>query len=171
MITQACRDCESWVKRDIIYTIGSINKERKIILLWFVYGNCYAATKKHYERVRNKIVDGVLTIPEVEFSQTKELGRVNKVDPLGITHLRIRGMWAIEHPSKVFSYLNIQNQPNKSFRLFALMRESKYQSFPLEDRKRLEAASENNLSIEDVQIKMPDNPAKLVSAKLIIYQI
>ena len=34
------------------------------------------------------------------FAETKELGRVNQVDPLGITNLRIRGMWQIETQEK-----------------------------------------------------------------------
>ncbi|MBW4639780.1 MAG: NgoPII family restriction endonuclease [Gloeocapsa sp. UFS-A4-WI-NPMV-4B04] len=172
MITTTCRNCENWDERDIIYIIGSINKTaNKLTLLWFVYGDCYAASKEVYERIRTTIASGLLSIPEVEFSDTNELGRVNKVDPLGITHLRIRGMWNIEHPSKVYSYLNIKHLPNKTLRLFALVRESKYQSFPLEDRERLETSVNSNFSITDVQIKLPDNPVKLVPAKLITYQI
>nr|WP_268890171.1 NgoPII family restriction endonuclease [Gloeocapsopsis dulcis] len=90
---------------------------------------------------------------------------------LGITHLRIRGMWTIEHPNKTFSYLNINYQANKTLRLFALIREAKYYSFSSEDRARLEASVNSNLSIKNVQIKSPDNPVKQVSAKLISYQI
>lgn len=51
------------------------------------------------------------------------------------------------------------------------MRESKYQSFPLEDRERLEASVDSNFMIEDIQIKLPDNPGKQFPAKLISYQI
>lgn len=172
MITSTCRKCESWYERDIIYTIGTIDKtSNKITLLWFVYGDCYAASREVYERIRTTIASGLLSIPEVDFSETKELGRVNKVDPLGITHLRIRGMWNIEHPSKVYSYLNIKHLPDKTFRLFALVRESKYESFPLEDRQSLESLVNSNFSITDVQIKSPDNPVIRVSAKLITYQI
>lgn len=172
MITTTCRNCESWYERDIIYTIGTINKtSNKLTLLWFVYGDCYAASREVYEKIRHTIANGVLSIPEVDFSKTKELGRVNKVDPLGITNLRIRGMWNIDHPSKAYSYLNIKYQPNKTLRLFALVLKSKYQSFPVEDRERLEALVNSNFSIEDIQIKSPDNPVKHVPAKLISYQI
>lgn len=51
------------------------------------------------------------------------------------------------------------------------MRKTKYQSFPLEDRERLEASVNSKFSVEDVQIKLPDNPVKRVSAKLISYHI
>lgn len=171
MITQACRQCENWYEKDIIYVIGSINKStNQLSTLWFIYGDCYAASKEIYERVRTTIVSGVNLIPDVEFSQTKELGRVNKVDPLGITHLRIRGMWHIEHPNKVFNYLDLQLQKQPTLRLFALMRDDKYQSFPASDRANLEALNDPNLSIGNVQIKSPDNPVKRIPAKLICYQ-
>jgi NgoPII restriction endonuclease len=171
MITAACRSCEDWHEKDIIYAIGSINKNNKITLLWLVYGDCYAASREVYERIRTIIASGIVSIPEVEFSQTKELGRVNKVDPLGITNLRIRGMWQIEHPSKAYKYLDIEYQPEKTFRLFALMSQSKYGSFSREDRAQLESAVNSDLKIRDVKIRMPDNPAKLIAAKLISYQI
>ncbi|OKH24319.1 NgoPII family restriction endonuclease [Chroogloeocystis siderophila] len=170
MITSTCRNCENWYERDLIYTIGSI-KNNKLSLLWFVYGDCYAASREVYERIRTTIADGVISIPGVDFSKTKELGRANKVDPLGITHLRIRGMWTIEHPNKAYRYLDIDYQANKTLRLFALIREAKYYSFPSEDIARLESSVNSNLSIRNVQLKLPDNPVKQVSAKLISYQI
>ena len=171
MITAACRDCEDWHEKDMIYAIGSINKSNKLTALWLVYGDCYAASREIYEKIRTTIANGVHTIPEVEFSQTKELGRVNKVDPLGITNLRIRGMWQIEHPSKVYNYLGIEYLPEKSFRLFALISQSKYSSFSKQDRESFEAIANSALKIKDVKIRMPDNPAKLITAKLISYQI
>ncbi len=170
MITTACRDCEEWHEKDMIYAIGSIQNS-KLTLLWLIYGDCYAASKEIYERIRIKIASGIISIPEVEFSQTKELGRVNKVDPLGIAKLRIRGMWQIEHPNKVYKYLNIDYRTEKTFHMFTLIRESKYFSFPAEDRKILEASVNSALNIRDVEIRMPDNPAKLLPAKLISYQI
>ncbi|MCU0533757.1 MAG: NgoPII family restriction endonuclease [Hydrococcus sp. Prado102] len=170
MITRACRECEQWSTKDLIYAIGCV-KQQKLSLLWLVYGDCYAANREIYERIRTKIAAGISEIAEVEFSPTKELGRVNKVDPLGITYLRIRGMWHIEHPQKVYSYLNLKYEAKKSFRLFALMRESKYLSFPIEDRKTLEKTNVSGFEIQDVKIKLPDNPVQLISAKLISYQI
>jgi len=110
------------------------------------------------------------SFPEVEFSQTKELGRVNRVDPLGITSLRIRGMWQIDHPNKVYEYLNLPQQAERKLQLFALLSQDKYYSFPREDRNNLESSINTDLSIRDVRIRMPDNPAKLIPAKLISYQ-
>jgi hypothetical protein len=108
MITDACRNCEenTWIEKDLIYTIGVTEKGR-LKLVWFIYGDCYAAEKQVYERVKTAICDGIRQISGIEFTKTKELGRVNNVDPLGITYLRIRGMWGIENPIKVFRGIDL----------------------------------------------------------------
>jgi len=164
MITKACRDCEEWSEKDLIYTIG-VAKNNTLQSLWFVYGNCYAATKDVYERVSNKISSGVNELDGVEFSRTKELGRVNRVDPLGITYFRIRGMWGIENPVKVFKYIT-SVEPNH-LTVNALMLRDKYLSFPEEDREFLEGLSGSGIEISDVSIKSPNNPAQWLDAKLI----
>lgn len=165
MITQACRDCEDWREKDLIYTIGVV-KNNRLQVLWFVYGSCYAAGKEVYERIRDKISSGINELKDVEFSETKELGRVNKVDPLGITYLRIRGMWHIENPIKVFNYVAEVDKSN-GLTVNAIILKEKYDSFPSPDRKSLENISNSNFGISDIKIKSPNNPAKLLDAKLI----
>lgn len=81
-----------------------------------------------YERVRGKIADGVNELPDVEFSRTKELGRVNGVDPLGITYLRIRGMWGIGNPVNVFDSV-IPTEKNANFFINTILLKEKYLSF------------------------------------------
>ena len=54
-------------------------------------------------------------------SKTVELGRINRVDPLGITNLRIRGMWMIANPLRVFEYVYKYNS-RQNFALIALMK-------------------------------------------------
>ena len=165
MITQDCRECENWREKDIIYVVGAMQQD-KLKALWFVYGDCYAANKDIYERIKNKISEGVNSLPDVEFSETKELGRVNKVDPLGITYLRIRGMWGIDNPLHVFNYItNIEK--DDEFTVNAIMLTEKYNSFPESDRQIIENVSDNNFTITDIEIKAPNNPAKLLNAKLI----
>lgn len=168
MITAACRKCEDWREKDIIYSVG-VSTKNKLSSLWFVYGDCYAADKEVYERIRSKISKGVNELPDVEFSKTKELGRVNKVDPLGITYLRIRGMWGIENPIKVFNY--VSENKNKKFFCTALMTKNKFNSFPEEDKNNLKLLVSNNLSIKDIKIKSPNNPAKLLDAVLINFYL
>jgi len=162
MITSACRTCEEWTEKDIIYAVGHIdNHSLKILSL--VYGDCYAASKEIYERIRDKISAGLKEM-DLEFSETKELGRVNRVDPLGITNLRIRGMWTIQNPLKV--YRELFKLDDGEFQLFTLMRKAKYDSFSEEDKDLIE--KEAGVSIDDVKIQDPDNPAKQIEAKLIV---
>jgi len=152
MITAACRSCEDWNEKDIIYTVGVVNGSN-LSRLFFVYGVDYAATADVYERIRAVISSGVESIPDVEFAATNELARVNKVDPLGITYLRIRGMWGIKNPAKVFSYVY---SPTKArFEFAAIINTEKYYSFPLAHRDNLEKLIGENFTISDVKIKHP----------------
>lgn len=164
LITDACRDCESWSVKDIIYSIGVVQAS-KISLLFFVFGDCYAADRNVYKNARTKIIKGIQATDSLEFSPTRELGRLNRVDPLGITYLRIRGMWGIENPMKVFTYLN--PVPGSQPAVIALMKAEKYASFPEADRKALEALAKDGVRIADVEIKNPNNPAQFMQAKLI----
>lgn len=168
MITKDCRICEDWSEKDIIYVIG-IFKAKKLHLLWMIYGDCYAAKPEYYERIKNLIYAGVNTISGIEFSETKELGRVNKVDPLGITYLRIRGMWGIDNPLRVYNYLDINYAPNSNFRLIAICSETKYLSLSSESRTAIESMANSQLTINQAQIKSPNNPAKMINAKIINY--
>ena len=118
--------------------------------------------KMSREEIKERIKDGVNSINGTEFSETKELGRVNKVDPLGITHLRIRGMWGIENPFKVFSYIQEIEKPLKgSSRILALISETNWNNFPQESRNKI-----CNLA-KDVKVKNPNNPAEFIKAKFI----
>jgi len=168
MITNACRTAEDWREKDLIYVIG-VSTDGKLKALWFVYGNCYAANKETYERVRDKISKGINELQDVEFSETNELGRVNKVDPLGITYLRIRGMWGIENPIKVFNY-TAPVDLSADFSVNAIMLEEKYLSFPKGDRENIENLTSTNFLIKDIKIKSPNNPAKLLNAKLLSFK-
>lgn len=164
MITQACRDCEEWDKKDLIYTIGHTSNE-SLKSLWLIYGSIYAAKQETYQRIKNTISEGIETIPNVVLSETKELGRVNHVDPLKITNLRIRGMWQILNPRKVFNYLH--EETNNEFELVAIIPKHKYQSFLKQSRQRIENINKDGFSFNDVQVKDPNNPAKLIECALI----
>lgn len=170
MITRNCRQCEDWQEKDLIYIIGVVNNNA-LKQLWFICGDCYAADKEVYERIRNKIANGLREIQDVEFSSTKELGRVNKIDPLGITYLRIRGMWGIENSISVYDYIDIQDEPNSKFEMIAIMKESKYLSFSIQDRTSFEAINRPGFSMSSANIKSPDNPAQLIPAKIVSYKI
>lgn len=170
-ITPTCRNCEAdpWNTKDIIYTIGVAPKDtNQIKALWFVYGDCYAADKDIYQRIADKISDGIAEIWDIDLAETNELAWVKWVDPLGITNLRVRWMWQIENPIKVFSDFTAFNDEH-NLTVYAIVLEQKYLSFPREDREKLESLQGVFFKISDIQIKSPDNPARLLKAKLIHY--
>jgi len=166
-ITGACKNCENWDVKDIIYAVG-VTSDENLQHLWLVYGDCYAASRETYSRIGKTIKDGVAEIPDIEFSETKELGRVNRVDPLGITNLRIRGMWHIDNPLKVFSGIR-EVEDKYTFSLTCIMRKTKYQSFSEADKNDI--TKNENLSVKDIKIKDPNNPAKLIDAALITIEV
>jgi len=164
MISAACRDAENWTTKDILYVIGEVSDETSIQHLWFIYGDCYSANEETYESIRTVIRKGVQDL-ELDIAETNELGRVNGVDPLGITNLRIRGMWDISGPREVFAGLFPIVDSRPSF--FALMTTDKYRTFPEESRVRLENMSDLGVIIKKVEIQSPDNPARLMNATTI----
>jgi len=164
MITTACRACENWDEKDMIYAIGHLPKgSEQLKSLWLVYGDCFCADIEVYERIKN-------TIEDVEFTETKELGKVKKVDPLGITDLRIRGMWYIANPTKIFDYVYAYDE-SKRFQLVCLMKKEKYEGLPLKDREALESLGIDGVEVLDVRIKSPNNPVVLVDAKLLVFKV
>lgn len=169
MINAACRDCEKWTVRDMIYAVGVL-KDNNLKSLALIYGSEYCAEKSVYEKIRNAIKDGVEKIEGIEFAETNELGRVNRVDPLGITYLRVRGMWHIENPFVTFDYIYKRDE-TKDFTLMAIINEEKFNTFSnfselVELSKQVES-----LQIEDKEIKDPNNPAKLQKVKLITFTV
>jgi len=162
MITDECRNCEEgWKEKDIIYIVGII-QDKYLKSLCFVYGEDYAASPGVYERIKNGIKDGINKIQYIEFAETNELARVNRVDPLGITYLRVRGMWGIDIPFEVFNYIT-----NKQ-KYFAIINDKKYNSFPKESRQLIE--NTKGIVITDHKIKNPNNPATLKDVKLISFK-
>jgi hypothetical protein len=174
LLLSECRNCEDWKEKDIIYIIGCIdgkNTEQTLSSLWLIYGDCYAANKECYERIKRTIIDGIQDIQGVELSPTNELARVNKVDPLGITNLRVRGMWDIAHPSTLYKHLEISLN-RKSFQMIVLMSKTKYDSCPSDDRDEIEMlAKQGAIEIRNIDIKSPNNTMQSIAAKLFVYEI
>lgn len=167
-INQTCRKCEEWSEKDLIYTIGHV-KNKKLNSLWMVYGDCYAADEQTYEKVENEITTSIDCLDDLEINHnTNELSGIKNVDPLNITYLRVRGMWIIENPNKVFSYIYNYDKKAK-FQLVCLMKKIKYESFSKEDISDLE--EDKNINISDVKIKNPNNPANLIEAKLLVFKV
>lgn len=169
LINNACKEAEEWKEKDMIYTIGVVKGEQ-LQSLCMVYGTEYCASDEVYSNIRNRIKDSVINTPGVENEETKELGHINKVDPLGITYLRVRGMWGIDNPTKVFSYIYTP-QNNAEFNFMCIINDSKWNSFDNKEMLIELSKTQTHLNIYNVKVKNPDNPAKLEAAKLITYYI
>lgn len=166
-IGEACRKCESWSVKDMLYVIGVV-KNKQLKVLFFVYGDIYCDDKAVYERIETAIKDGLNTIEGIELAETNELGRVNKVDHLGITDLRIRGMWLIKSPLHHFE--DLMGSEGQDFKLIALIPEDKYKQFGEQNINVFESfCKDNNVTIKNVVAQNPDNPAILINTKSIIF--
>lgn len=161
-----CRTCENWRIKDMIYVVGQVNGE-DLQNIFFVYGDLYCDSREIYENVENSITEGLHEFGGLDLSETKELARVNHVDHLKISDLRVRGMWLIESPFVHFDYLT-DEITDYTFKLVALIPEDKYLSFE-NVRDFEEFCSENGVTISDEEIEDPQNPAQLIDAKLITY--
>lgn len=168
-ISQHCRDCEEWTERDMLYIVGTCTGNA-IKHLSFIYGTEYCADIETYSRIEDVVKNGLESLEDVEFAPTNELGRLNRVDPLGITNLRIRGMWTLENPINVFRYVYTRDN-RKDFTLMALINVEKYHTFrEVSDLEGL-IGSVANLEITDVAVKNPNNPAQLVPCKRITFEV
>ncbi len=164
-IIAGCRNCDggNWDQKDIYYVMGHV-RDNTLHHLFYVQGKCYAATREVYARIAD-VITSAITSADLELKETRELGRVNRVDPLGITDLRIRGMWQIQHPIKVFDY--IYKPLLNRFGIAVLLLEEKYLSYPLQNRQTLE--THNEISVKKVKIKVPNNPADRLNSILITH--
>ena len=97
------------------------------------------------------------------------MGRINKIDPLGISSLRVRGMWIFQNPKKIFEYLNFPKQ-KKKFELICLMKSDKFESMPKNDKKNLINSKIDNLQVKDIKLKDPNNLENEIDCKLILYR-
>lgn len=167
LISDACREAENWIEKDIIYLVGVV-KSNELKHLCFVYGADYCANDDVYLRAKNDIKNSIENGSTLDLSNTNEIGRVNNVDPLEITYLRVRGMWHIENPWKVFSYVYQRDKKNR-FSFMAIINENKWKSF--DNTNELLSIQNERLKITDIEIKDPNNPMKLKNAKLVTYYI
>jgi hypothetical protein len=172
-ITGNCKNCDggNWQEKELFYVVGSA-KDGIVKYLFFVHGRCYAANHEIYDKIHvpiKKEIDSVLDSLGLEKGETVELGKVRKVDPLGITELRIRGMWQIENPINVFDYVAPIHKKDK-FTVVAIMLKEKYLSFSEKDRKNIEKLDKKGLEIKDAKIKSPNNPAELLDVKILSFK-
>lgn len=165
-ICTACKKCEDWDEKDMIYAVGQVDKSN-LRNLFFIYGDIYCDAPEVYERVESTIKDGLEEIENVNLVDTNELGRINCVDHLGISDLRVRGMWLIKSPFLQFSNI-VDSIQQSEFRLIAIIPEIKYCNFP--NKQEFEDfCSQHSVIISNKRIPNPQNPAQLINSKIITY--
>ena len=168
LITSECKSCEDWTDKDMLYAIGIIkDKETLLRSLLLIYGDCFSAKEEVYLKVKNTLVDTVKSLPDSE--ETNELGRIKNIDPLGITELRVRGMWILKSPYKIFEDIFKYKPNNQDFSLISLMTKEKFDSFPKDDRDAI--LNDDEIICEDVKILNPNNPIKQIDAIYIRYDV
>lgn len=166
-ITRQCRECEEWTEKDLIYAVGTV-KSGRLSILSMVYGVDYAADEEIYTDLLDNITDAVLRVEDVEFTDTNEIAKVNGVDELGISDLRVRPMWSIKHPLKLFKDI-YQRDTSKEFNFMALINQDKYDTLNYTDELEELVGQVEGLSIKDVDIKNPNNTEEVRAAKLITF--
>lgn len=173
MINKQCKNISGWKEKDLLYVVGLIDKDsdkKNIKYIFMIYGLDYAAKNKIYSDIKNNLKSSINNIPSFNFKETKELGRLNAIDPSGNTYLRLRGMWGMKNPIKSFyKYVPLDFYRDNNFSLVFVVNNSKWKSF--KNNKDFEKFVDNtdNLSIEDIKIQDPDNSNKSIDGKLIKY--
>lgn len=164
-LTEMCRTCEQWTDKDMVYCIGYLNAS-SIKRLWITYGDCFCSDEAIYQRIANTITSGLNQIPGIRTAPSDELARVNDVDILKRTNLRVRGMWTISNPNKLFASL-VSYNTDAPFQLFCIMTTEKYNLFSQNDRNTLSAKS--GVVINTGTVLDPNNNARTINVTIISY--
>lgn len=173
-ISKACRGValrEDWREKDFFYIIGSI-KNKSIVRLWFVHGECYAASKEVYDSVSDSVTTAIhRTFEPSELGDTNEIASILHVDPLNITRLRVRGMWLIKNPSVVFKEVLPENKADGNFLATMVLTEEKYISLLDELKLTEEYIIKDGYAITKSFLPNPNNPAENINGVILTYEL
>jgi hypothetical protein len=154
-IQDGCRTCEDWVERNFLYFIGKANEEF-VEALWIVDGACIADSAETYDMIFDKLS---LTVSDLGGEPGNEIGRLNNVDALKATSLRVRAMWLLEHPARLFSSVLVPPKQG-SFVLNVLVSAEKWDSFPSDEVDAVIALSSSGINIQRIEIPDSGTPGK-----------
>ena len=167
LINNHCKGCEEWEEKDFFYIIGHVPKTNFLSSLWFIHGEVYAADESVYLNLKNSVSELLQNSNDINFSTTNEIGRINAVDPLKVTNLRVRGMWLLQQPYKVFDYVH-EYEKDLQFQSITILTVEKYNSYPEESRLKIE--QNESIIIKGIKVRNPNNPVSLLDAKLIVFK-
>lgn len=159
-ISNKCRGIIKSYRIPMIYAIGIVN-DSKVEKLWIIDGSIYAAHSSAYTNTKDAVSSSIYRSIEDLCNTTNEIASIQDTDPLKNTILRVRGMWVIKHPSKVFSYLDSFKE-----KVIVILSKDIYNSFNSSDKRNIENNELIN-SYEANNIKNPDNPSKLLDGFII----
>ena len=161
-ITNAVKDTLSDNEsKDLLYVVGTVDGVN-LKNMWMVYGDCFVQDIDFYNSIFNDLKSKMKKIseeiPNVNANETKEFMRLNNIDLLGRTHLRVRAMYILENPNKIFEYL-LKDYLGKNY-ICLLMREKKFKGFPEEDKNKIKKYCSK------IKIKDPENQNQFIDAIL-----
>jgi len=159
-ITKKCRDAEAWTEKPFLLFVGQIDPTVKnISALWIIDGRCLSDNEEIYLSLLSKARAAMLLLGS---RGTKEIGQFANLDTRMRTVLRVRPMFSLLHPARIFNSIFI-HQTTKQFALNVLLPESTYDSFTEEERRKLETAGKG-AAINRLKIPDPTNTTSDVSA-------
>lgn len=133
-VCNACKNCETppWTSRDLIYIVGKTeangSKNNDLKSLWCVYGSLLAAKREAYLKYEDPISKAVENIEGLKSKTTNEFAVFEKVDPLKISKLRVRPMWSMYSPHKIFKNYYMEDK-SLVFQMIMLIPEDVYLAF------------------------------------------
>lgn len=157
---------DTWIKKEIVYAAGNLNnKTNKLLSLWFVYGNTMVADRAVYLKLIEEIRIAI-SKTNATLINSKELARAKGIDPLKFSNLRVRGMYELEHPHKVFgSYITRNDIPAEASKVFLVILKTDYDQ--LAEKPDLSTYIANNrLTISEISIPNPNNANEQLEALL-----
>ena len=168
MITRECRQSEQWDEKALVYVVGKVHSTT-LKSLWLVYGDCFVENSKTYQKIGDAVSEAI-SQAGLELSATNELARVNGIDALRVTNLRVRGMWTMSAPWLIFDHF-IDDASDPNLRIVSIMREEEYNKTSLVTRQKLENLSDQGITINTISIPNPNNISQLMAAKSIEWRL
>lgn len=168
-INSFCRSAEDWQEKDLIYAIGTIEKEEHLRHLWLIYGDCFVADAAVYERIIKIVDPSSYSGVEVNCKTFDDIGCLGSVDYLNVTKIPIRSKCIVDNPTNIFSDVHtIEN--TEAFQLSCLITKEKFNSLPESDRKNILSAQSEAFTIVDVEIRNPNQSTNFLPAKLLHFK-
>lgn len=155
MISTECRNAEDWTERDVVYYIGVIPPKFDFPTdILIVGGDCFAASKSCYQETFLQVQSALTDKFGPRLSTSKELGRINRVDPLSKTSLRIRGMWLVDNPIQWLAKTRLSSD----FQITMVLSCKKYNQYNEQSKNTLESLVGTLVKKEYMILPNPDGP-------------